>query len=130
MHELSLCMDIIDQVTALAAQHRARAVSRITVRIGVLSGVEPLLLENAFTIAQTGTVADEARFITEQIPARIYCTECHAESEARPNSLRCGSCGSIATRLTSGDELTLASVELLVDDEPNPAVPEPGPSIH
>ena len=130
MHELSLCMDILEQITFLALQHRARAVSSVRVKIGALSGVEPLLLQNAFTIAQAGTVAEEAQFITEQVPVRIFCDDCHAESEARPNSLRCSSCGSIATRLTSGDELTLASVELLVDDDPSPPVPVPGTPMH
>lgn len=118
MHELSLCMDVIDQVTALAAEHNARAVSSITVRIGVLSGVEPLLLESAFSIAQAGTIAENSRFITEPVSARVHCSHCGSESEVPPHSLRCNSCGSLSTRLISGDELTLASVELAVEDEP------------
>ena len=54
MHELSLCMNLIDQLTELAAQHRATAVARIELQVGTLSGVEPLLLEDAFPIASTG----------------------------------------------------------------------------
>lgn len=130
MHELSLCMDIIDQVTALASEHRARAVSAITVKIGVLSGVEPSLLHSAFTVAQAGTVAERARFTTESVPARIRCTDCRMESEVPPDRLCCTACGSSATRLTAGDELTLASVELVVDVEGMPSPPEPGVSIH
>lgn len=130
MHELSLCMDVIEQVTALAAEHRARAVSSITVRIGVLAGVEPLLLESAFSIAQTGTVAEDARFITESVPARVHCSDCDAESEVSANELRCTSCGGSATRLRSGDELTLASVELVVDIQMTPSTSDVGSSIH
>ena len=130
MHELSLCMNVIDQVTTLAAEHQARAVSRITVRIGVLSGVEPLLLANAFTIAQAGTVAENARFITESVPARVHCTDCGADSDVPAQVLRCAACGSTATRLIAGDEITLASVELAVADEEHASAPERGTSLH
>lgn len=125
MHELSLCMNVIDQVTALAAEHRARSVTRIIVRIGVLSGVEPLLLESAFSIAQPGTVAEHASFITELTPARIRCRDCAAESDAAPQSLCCPVCGSVATRLIGGDELLLASVELALDEESEPSPAHP-----
>ncbi len=130
MHELSLCMDVIDQVTALAAEHNARAVSSITVRIGVLSGVEPLLLESAFAFAQTDTIAAHCRLVTETIPATVECMDCGAESEVAPPMLRCGACGSANTRLLSGDELTLASVELAVADEAAAVRGETGNTIH
>jgi hydrogenase nickel incorporation protein HypA/HybF len=130
MHELSLCMDVIDQITALAGEHKAHAVSSVTVRIGVLSGVEPQLLEQAFAIAQAGTVADQAQFITEPIAAHVHCSACGADSEAEPGDLRCRQCGSTDTRLTSGDELTLASVELVVPDDFPAAPAAPGTSIH
>lgn len=130
MHELSLCQDVIDQVTALAAEHRARSVARITVRIGVLSGVEPRLLESAFSIARAGTVADQAHFITESIPPRVHCEACGLAAEASPNCLRCPACGSTETRLTSGDELTLASVELVIDDGSDQPAPAAGSSVH
>jgi hydrogenase nickel incorporation protein HypA/HybF len=118
VHELSLCQDVIEQVTALAARHRAHSVASVTVRIGVLSGVEPLLLESAFTVARAGTVADEAVFVTTLVPARVHCRGCGLDSETGPNRLRCPACGSGDTDLISGDELTLASVELMVDDAP------------
>lgn len=129
MHELSLCLDVIDQVTALAAEHNARAVSSIRVQIGVLSGVEPLLLENAFTIAQAGTVAEKARFLTETVAARIRCSDCGTETEVPPQDLRCPGCGGTATRLLAGDAITLAAVELAVEDETN-AVPPERASLH
>ena len=130
MHELSLCMNVIDQITTLASEHQAQAVTSVTIRIGVLSGVEPKLLEQAFAIAQSGTVAENARFLTEPIAARVHCTACGADTEAEPTDLRCRDCGSSETRLLSGDELMLASVELVVADDPPAGSPDPGISIH
>ncbi|MDD2738802.1 MAG: hydrogenase maturation nickel metallochaperone HypA [Methylomonas lenta] len=112
MHELSLCEDLLDQVKAIAETHHAEKVVSITVRIGPLSGVEPLLLESAFSMACVGTVAELAELILENQPVRVVCNQCAIESEASANNLLCRSCGGFDTRLLSGDELILARVEL------------------
>ncbi len=119
MHELSLCQDIIGQVTELARRHHARAVASVKVRIGLLSGVEPLLLENAFIIARAGTVAEKAQMITETVSPRVICADCGMESEASHYRLRCAACGGNNTRLIQGDELILARVEMDVAEEPS-----------
>ena len=116
MHELSLCQNLIDQVTELAYKHRARSVVAVRVQIGQLAGVEPILLESAFTIARVGTVAEEAAMITEVVAPCVVCNACGSESEVTPSSLLCLVCGGNDTRLIRGDELILARVELVVDD--------------
>ena len=118
MHELSVCQAMMSQVEAIAARESARSVASITLRIGPLSGVVPELLQQAFTIARAGTLAEEAELITEVQPIRIRCLECDAESEAEPNRLLCAACGSYRAQVTSGDELLLASVELDLADNP------------
>ena len=114
MHELSLCQDLIDQLEGLVRTHRAQAVAWARVQIGMLAGVEPLLLESAFTIAKAGTVADNADLMTEVVPPVVGCSACGLESETSPGNLRCPACGSEETRLIRGDELILARVELIV----------------
>ncbi len=114
MHELSVCQAMLQQVEAIAAQRQAHGVTSITIRIGPLSGVEPELLQHAFPVARAGTVAAEARLIVERLPIRVHCEQCDAETDATPNRLLCGACGDWHTRLVSGDELLLASVELLI----------------
>lgn len=112
MHELSLCQNLLDQVTDIAKQHRAEKVVQIIVRIGPLSGVEPKLLESAFDIASVGTVAEQADLLMESQPIKVFCNVCATESEASVNDLTCRQCGDYDTRLISGDELILARVEL------------------
>ncbi len=118
MHELSLCENLIDQLTALTRQHAALGVSRVVVQVGGLSGVEPQLLATAFEIARAGTVAAEAELITECTPPEVHCSACAADSATRANDLRCPVCGSEATELIAGQSLILAQVELL-----RPAMP-------
>jgi hydrogenase nickel incorporation protein HypA/HybF len=112
MHELSVCQSLLRQVAEIARREGAERVELIRLRIGPLSGVEPDLLEQAFGIARAGTVAADAELVIEQLPVRVRCTRCGAETDARPNRLLCGRCGDYRTRLLSGDELLLASLEL------------------
>lgn len=124
MHELSVCLSLLDQVQSIARDHGATRVERIFLHIGPLSGVEGELLRNAYPLAAAGTLAEGAVLDIEPAPIRVYCTQCGAESDATPNRLLCAACGSHHTRLVSGDELLLARVELVIPD----ADPEPGPS--
>jgi hydrogenase nickel incorporation protein HypA/HybF len=116
VHELSLCQDLLEQLTTLAHRHGARAVSRVEVQAGLLSGVEPQLLETAFLLAREGTVAAQAELVMRSAPPRVRCGDCGAEAEAPPGDLACPHCRSLATELIGGDELILARVELLQPD--------------
>jgi len=112
VHELSLCDDLLGQVVAIAAKNNARSVESITVQIGALSGVEPLLLDSAFSMIKVGTVAEQAELILQASPVIVLCQICGAQSEAAANRLLCNACQSHETTLVSGDELILASVAL------------------
>ncbi len=116
MHELSVCQGLLDQVARVAADHGATGVKHIVVRIGPLSGVVPILLEQAFPLARAGTIAEQAALTIEELPVRVHCDACGADTEARPNRLLCGECGDWHTQLVGGDELLLASVELLKEE--------------
>lgn len=117
MHELSVCQALLAQVSEVARTHGAHAVSRIVVRIGPLSGVEPALLAQAFPLARAGSLAAEAGLDIEAAPVRVRCGRCGAETEAAANRLLCAACGDYHTTLIAGDELLLVKVEL-VQEEP------------
>lgn len=117
MHELSVCQAMLTQVTNLAREHRANAVHRIVIRVGPLAGVEPGLLQQAFPLASAGTLAASAKLVIEELPLRVRCETCGAKSAALPNRLVCGACGDWHTRLVSGDEMLLASVELSREED-------------
>jgi hydrogenase nickel incorporation protein HypA/HybF len=116
VHELSICQGLLEQVEALVREHGACGVSRIYLRIGPLSGTEPVLLEQAFTFARVGTLADGAELVIDTLPIRVRCKTCAAETEATPNRLVCGNCGAWHTELLQGDELLLASLDLELED--------------
>lgn len=112
MHELSLCIALMQQLERVAQEQQAGSVIRVVLRLGPLSGVEAPLLKHAWPLASVGTLAEAAELEIEATAVTVACTECHAVSEATPNRLLCAKCGDFRTRLVSGDELLLASVEL------------------
>jgi len=114
LHELSVCQALLAQVSQIAAGRGATAVERIVIEIGPLSGVEPALLERAFTVVRAGSCAAHAVLSIETPGVRIRCLTCDAESQPAPNRLICGLCGGYRTRIVAGDELRLRRVELNV----------------
>ena len=113
MHELSICQQIMVQVNEIALQNCATAVESITLQIGPLSGVEAVLLKQAFPFAAAQSIAEKAELIIDELPIVIQCNQCGAKTNATANKLVCGQCGDYHTQLISGDEMLLASVELI-----------------
>ena len=112
MHDLSVCQALLTQVAEIAAGRGARVVERITIEVGPLSGVEPVLLASAFAIVRAGGCAAEAALSIESTTVTIGCMACGAHSNPKPNRLVCAVCGGFRTRVVAGDELRLRRVEL------------------
>ncbi len=114
MHEYSVALSLIERVAVEADKHRARAVRRVSVRLGELSGVEPELLATAFELAREDTCCSAAVLELDYVEARWECEACRAVVDPQA-ALRCGNCAGPA-RLVAGDELDLFSLELEVSD--------------
>jgi hydrogenase nickel incorporation protein HypA/HybF len=112
VHELSVCQGLLRQVGKLAAENNAKAVDKIVLRVGGLSGVEPPLLERAFEIARMGTVAEQAELVIEEGPVVVKCQECGGSSVVPVNRLVCTYCGEWKVNVIEGEELLLMSLEI------------------
>ena len=112
MHELSVCLSLLQQVESIAAERHATAVVRIELEVGPLSGVEPDLLRNAWPLAAAGTIAEPAELAISSCDLVVECSACGKQSAARANRLLCGACGDYRTRVVSGEDLTLLRLEL------------------
>lgn len=112
MHELSVCIALLDKVQQVAADHGASKVSQIIISLGPLSGVEAPLLRNAYPLAAAGTVAADAELTIEVAAVKVRCRQCGSDTEVPTNRLLCGTCGDYRTNILSGDELLLQRIEL------------------
>ena len=112
MHELAICQSILRQAADVAAAHPASVVTRVTLRIGPLAGVEPHLLRAAFPLAAAGTCCAGALLAIKTPPVRVECQLCCTVSRVRPNRLLCFACGTWRVALLEGDEMRIESVDL------------------
>jgi len=112
VHEYSIVAALLERAEAEAQRLEASAVSRLTVAIGELSGVETGLLRSAFELARVGTPCAGAELSLRTVEPLWSCRGCEREIRAG-GILRCPECGSPA-RLVAGDEIVLESLELEV----------------
>ena len=111
MHEYSLVRAMVDRVEQEARARNAIAISRLAVRIGAMSGVEPELFASAFTLCREGILA-EAELQIRRSEAAWACPKCTAAIPAGA-VLRCRACDAPA-KLISGDEILLEQIEMEV----------------
>jgi hydrogenase nickel incorporation protein HypA/HybF len=117
MHELSVCQAMLEQVAHLAKRYGARYVEAIDVEIGELSGIDPLLFADAFSVMRFGTCAAAAILNARSIQPRVLCIQCGARTYAPANRLTCGSCSGFRISVIEGTELTLRDVKLQISTE-------------
>jgi len=116
MHELSIAMNILDVVMQTCKEQGFRRVDSVSVRIGRASGVMTDALSFAFECARSGTVAEKARFVIEEVPVGGTCNECGGSFQVQEQYVfACPLCSGSSFRITSGHELEI--LELEVDDE-------------
>ena len=112
MHEASLVRSLLKQVEQLRAEHGGTSVKQIEVEIGPLSGVEPILVREAFEVLIHDTQFSATELLVNEVPLMACCETCHAEFELRSFHFLCPACGARTVRVTHGDEFRLLNVTL------------------
>ncbi len=112
MHEISL----IESVVALVEDERRKQdfsrVRLIRLRVGVLGHAEPDALRFCFDAVTRGTIADGARLEIEMVPGEGKCLDCGRVVQLVERFAACPLCGNARVRMTTGDELRLAELEV------------------
>jgi hydrogenase nickel incorporation protein HypA/HybF len=112
MHELSVALSVLDIVHAAAAEAGLAAVTRVRLRIGRASGVQPDSLRFAFDCSKAGTPSAEAALEIEEVPVGGRCAACGGIfTSPEPYVLACPLCGGASFRVTGGDELQVLDLE-------------------
>ena len=112
MHELAIGEALLEQLAALAGQHGWPRLSRVWVRVGLLSGVVPEALEFAFDALSAGTPAEGAELVLETEPGRFACGHC-GEFDLDRLTFACPQCAGPLRLLRASRELSLSGVEVL-----------------
>ena len=113
MHEYSIVQALLSQCEEQAKAHDAKKITKVEVKIGVLSGVEPHLLEAAFNTFKEKTVCDGAEFVMRIQPVVIYCSECEKEFTLGEHDYNCPQCGGNLVKILDGEDMYLMRLEMV-----------------
>lgn len=108
MHELSIAESVVETITERTGD---RAVRRVRLEVGRLSGVSADSLRFCFDVAAAGTGVDGAQLVIDEPPGRADCVTCGEQFLVEDRILLCA-CGSSDVRVLEGEELRIVSVEV------------------
>ncbi|NLY79718.1 MAG: hydrogenase maturation nickel metallochaperone HypA [Lysinibacillus sp.] len=111
MHELSIAYSLVQLAIETAKQNDLKKVDALHVKLGVFSGVVKEALEFSFDIATEGTGIEGARLIIDEIPLKIYCSQCESEYVLpKPIPMKCPECNISTGEILEGKEIELYSL--------------------
>jgi len=112
MHEYSVVQALLNQCEEVAEQNGATKVMKVITKIGIMSGIEPHLLEVAFNTFKEGTICDGAEFIINQQKLKLECRECGNIFEVDEVRYFCVECESLRVKVVDGEDMYLMSLEM------------------
>lgn len=110
MHEISLVRNIFKTLED-EFPGEINNVRGIHLTVGLLSNVQPILMQNAFE----AVLADEPKYEkttlhVDLLPVLIYCDDCDITTEVQQYRFVCG-CGKPSRNIVQGEELLISKVE-------------------
>ncbi len=115
MHEFSIISALLDLVEDDVRKHNAKSVTKITVKIGALSGVVIELFDEAFHTCKRGSIAENADLKILRQEIEIQCL-CGYSGGIVKRKFICPECGGKDIRVTDGEEIILQRLELEMPD--------------
>lgn len=112
MHEYSIVQSLIDSCQENAQANNATKVTKVVIKIGVMSGVEPELLRTAFDTFKEKTICDGAEFTINIQQVIVKCNECLSESTIEGREYHCPKCKSVDLKVLDGEDMYLMQLEL------------------
>jgi hydrogenase nickel incorporation protein HypA/HybF len=112
VHEVSLIESVVALVEDERRKQRFERVRVIRLRLGVLGHAEPEALRFCFDAVTTGTIAAGARLEIEMVPGEGWCSSCRSTVPIEERFAACPVCGHAGVRMTAGDELRVAEMEV------------------
>lgn len=117
MHELSIAESIVTNVRGVLPEDELATVREIHLRVGILSGIEPLLLQNAWSLLVAATPFPEAELRIDPVDIEAFCSRCERSVPVVAYRFICPDCGSALNRVTAGNELHIHQIVCEDSDE-------------
>jgi hydrogenase nickel incorporation protein HypA/HybF len=113
MHELSVAVDMVQQIEEALYDEDARRVIRVNIIMGALSGIVPSAFELVFPLAADGTRVQGAELAIEEVRVCLFCRDCSEYSMPGIPVMVCPTCGSYNVEVSDGRDFQIESVEVV-----------------
>lgn len=113
MHEVAIADGLLSIAIKECEGNGFSKIGSVKVCIGRASGVMPEALLFAFDALKTGTIADEASLIIEEVPVAGCCNSCNIDFTVSESFiLCCPHCSGTSFTVKSGRELDITELEV------------------
>lgn len=110
MHEMSIAVELMSQLEAVAAANGMTTIEEVTISAGALRAIVPEALDMAFEALAMGTCAAGAKLVLEIVSPRGRCRTCGREFGVEIDNFTCPHCNLADVEVIAGNEIILASV--------------------
>ncbi len=110
MHELSIAIQLVEQISEVAEANKLPRVDEVELETGVLRQVIPEVMQTAFKEATSGTIASGAILTVREIKAKARCNQCAGEFEPQIDNFLCPTCQVADVKVFEGNTIILKSV--------------------
>jgi hydrogenase nickel incorporation protein HypA/HybF len=111
MHEISLVRNIFNTLED-EFPGEIDKVRGIYLTVGLLSNVQPILMQNAFeAFLLDEPKYNQASLHVTVLPVLIHCDDCNKDSEVQHYKFACSYCGKPGKNIIQGEELLISKVE-------------------
>jgi hydrogenase nickel incorporation protein HypA/HybF len=113
MHEVSIAMSILQIIEEELSRNPGKAVLKLHLQIGVLSGVVPDSLLFALEVSRQNGLLKNAEISIDHQEAVASCPECGNKFKTEDYFGVCPQCGNSRYDIISGRELLIKSITLV-----------------
>jgi hydrogenase nickel incorporation protein HypA/HybF len=112
MHEMSICMNIVDLLEESANTNNYKAIDKIWLEVGPFSGVDIEALKFSFDVAIRDSVADGAELEIIETEANAWCFNCNQTVIVKQRYDACPKCNQHQLTVTGGEELKIKQISI------------------
>jgi hydrogenase nickel incorporation protein HypA/HybF len=113
MHEMAVAENIIKVIEEkLTEENHKGKVTRINLKIGKLTCVEPEALRLSFEVISKESSLEKASLMIDSVPITGKCKDCKKKLNLEVMDFTCPFCGSFRIEIKTGRELLIESFEI------------------
>lgn len=117
MHELSVTESVLELALEHAKKAQATRVTSINLVIGRLSSIVDDSIQFYWDTISENTICQGAKLNFDRKPAFLLCQDCDTKYSIEERLIPCPNCGSYNTKIASGEEFYLDSIEIEKEKE-------------